>query len=192
MFLEPLFPAVRWTGRLLLLVTLASGIGCDSSDKAADATSSAVQQTPAAAMSPVAATSPSASPALLRLSAATGFAGVAEGANATISTTPQGLVVQALTTDPSILLPQFTNPTGKPFSIRLQFVSPGPTNLQIFYDTKEHGAYWDENHSIRKPTAGGDNDITVTITEPNFGGRIRIDPGDLTGKYVVKLIEIRN
>jgi hypothetical protein len=33
--------------------------------------------------------------------------------------------------------------------------------------------------------------MTVMITDASFGGRIRFDPGDLTGDYVIKLIEIR-
>jgi hypothetical protein len=63
--------------------------------------------------------------------------------------------------------------------------------LQVFYGTKEHRDSWDETHSIRKPTKKGENDITVDITDPGFGGGIRLDPGDLTGEYVIKLIEVR-
>lgn len=62
--------------------------------------------------------------------------------------------------------------------------------LQVFYDTKDHRDSFDESHSIRRPTQRGENNITVEITDPGFGGGIRLDPGTLTGEYVIKLIEV--
>jgi hypothetical protein len=173
-------------GRQALVVSLACCAGCDSSHN------------DVAATTPVPATSPStSSPALgttplLTLSSASGFNGVTEGANVKIAQAAQGLIVQALTTDPSIVLPRFAVPDAKPFSVHIQYLSPGATNSQIFYDTKAHGDNWDEAHSIRRPIAKGENDLTVTITDAGFGGRIRFDPGDLTGNYIIKLIEIRH
>ena len=62
--------------------------------------------------------------------------------------------------------------------------------LQLFYDTKAQPDYWDEAHSVRKPTAQGENNITVEIPDREFGGRIRFDPGDLTGEYLIMRIEV--
>jgi hypothetical protein len=173
-------------GRQALVVSLACCAGCDSSHNDVAATSP-LPGTPPSASSPASGTT-----ALLTLSSASGFSGVTEGANVKIARSAQGLVVQALTTDPSIVLPRFTVPDAKPLSVHIQYVSPDATNSQIFYDTKAHGDNWDEAHSIRRPVAKGENDMTVTITDASFGGRIRFDPGDLTGDYVIKLIEIRH
>lgn len=161
----------------LLVLFFACCVGCDSSE------TSGVASSPAA--------SPVQTPrALLTLSRANGFAGVVDVANTKISSSPQGLVVQALTTDPAIALPRMAVTGQTPLKVRIQFVSPGPTMLQLFYDTKAHPDHWVESQSIRKPTAQGENNITVEIPDPGFGGRIRLDPGDLTGEYLIMRIEV--
>jgi hypothetical protein len=186
MFLNFLFRGLgSKIGGRVLVVSLVCCAGCDSSHNDVAATSPLPGTSPSAS-SPVPGTA-----ALLALSSASGFNGVAEGANVKIARSAQGLVVQALTTDPSIVLPRFAVPDAKPLSVHIQYLSPGATNAQIFYDTKTHGDNWDEAHSIRRPVAKGENDMTVMITDASFGGRIRFDPGDLTGDYVIKLIEIR-
>jgi hypothetical protein len=178
MYFKSFFQAGLRIDRYLLVIFVTCCIGCDSSNQ-----NSTVSSSPAA--------SPEQTPrALLTLSRTNGFAGVVDVANTKISSSQQGLIVQALTTDPAIALPRLAVTGQTPLKVRLQFVSPGPTLLQLFYDTKAHPDYWDESHSVRKPTAQGENNITVEILDPNFGGRIRFDPGDLTGEYVIKRIEV--
>jgi hypothetical protein len=186
MFFKSFFSVGQWRfNRWLLIAFVAGSAGCNSSDNDTVATS------PTPSGSPIAATPPLNTQPLLSLSSDRGFDGVAAGANVTITTTLKGLVIQALTTDPSIVLPRLTAPHGKGLSVHIRFVSPGATTLQVFYDTKKNGGSWDETRSIRKPTAQGENDITVTITDADFGGGIRIDPGDLKGEYTISLIELR-
>lgn len=178
MYFKSFFQTRSRIDRCLLVFFVACCVGCDSSN-----------ENPAQSSSPAA--SPAQTPrALLTLSRANGFAGVVDVANTKISSSPQGLVVQALTTDPAIALPRMAVAGQTPLKVRIQFVSPGPTVLQLFYDTRAHPDYWDETHSVRKPTAKGENNITVEITDPEFGGRIRLDPGDLTGEYLIMRIEV--
>jgi hypothetical protein len=182
MSLELSFPVfLRRLDVWLLAALVAFSAGCNAPDNDATATS------PAPAASPAT----ESSPAILTLAPANGFEGATELANVKIARTSQGLVIQALTADPSILLPRFAVTGQSPLKVHVQFVSPGANGLQVFYDTKEHRDSFDEAHSIRKPTQKGENNITVDITDPGFGGRIRLDPGDLTGEYVIKLIEVR-
>lgn len=172
--------------RVLVVVWLACCAGCDSSHNDDVAATSPLPLASSSASSPSPGTK-----ALLTLSSASGFNGVTEGANVKVARSAQGLVLQALTTDPSIVLPRFAAPNGKGVSVHIRFVSPGATTLQVFYDTKKNGDSWDETRSIRKPTLKGENDITVNITDAEFGGGIRIDPGDLMGEYTIRLIELR-
>jgi hypothetical protein len=177
------FKSLSQTGvkidRYLLVVFIAFCVSCDASNESP------------APFSPPAA-SPAQTPrALLTLSRDNGFAGVVDVGNTKISLTPQGLVVQALTADPAIGLPRQAVTGQTPLKVRIQFVSPGPSVSQVFYDTKAQPDHWDERHSIRKPTAKGENNITVDIPDPEFGGRIRFDPGDLEGEYIIMRIEVR-
>jgi hypothetical protein len=180
MLLQLSFPA--FLGRLdvwLLAILVALSAGCN-----------APENEPAVASSPPAASPSESSPAILTLSPADRFEGVTQGGNTTISRTAEGLVVQA-EADPYILLPRLPVTGKPPLSVRVQFGSPVPPLVQVFYDTKENRDGWDEAHSVRKPTQKGENDITIDITDSAFGGRLRLDPGDLGGEYIIKLIEVR-
>lgn len=178
MYLRRLFPPGLKIGRSLLVVLITCCVSCDSSNERT------------ALSSPPAASPAQSSRALLTLSRTNGFAGVVDVANTRISSSPQGLVVQALAPDPAIALPRMAVTGQTPLKVRIQFVSPGPTVLQLFYDTKAQPDYWDESHSVRKPTAKGENNITIEIPDPEFGGRIRLDPGDLEGEYLIMRIEV--
>jgi hypothetical protein len=51
---------------------------------------------------------------------------------------------------------------------------------------------FDETHSVKKPIDKGDNDVVVEFTEPDFTGKIRLDPSMLPGDYILKLVEVRS
>ena len=179
MALKLSFPA--FLGRLdvwLLALLVALSAGCN-----------APENEPSAA-TPSPGTSPAESSPAIILSAANRFEGVVQGGNTTISRTAEGLVVQSAE-DPYILLPRLPATYKPPLSVRVEFVGPVPPVLQIFYDTKENRDGWDEAHSVRKPTQSGQNATTIDITDAAFGGRLRIDPGDLGGEYVIKVVEVR-
>jgi hypothetical protein len=120
------------------------------------------------------------------------FEGIREGANVTMSRTADGLKIHALNNDPYIFLPRVEGVTpGNKVTVHVQLVSPGQTTFQIFYSTSAVGEF-DEAHSVRKLIEQGDNDVVVEFTEPDFKGRIRLDPGALPGDYILKLIELRS
>jgi hypothetical protein len=180
------FSSPAFLGRLgvsLLALLLALSTGCNAPDNEPAAAS------PSPAASP-ATSSAESLPVILALSPANQFAGVIQGGNTTLSRTAEGLVVQSAE-DPYLLLPRLPETTKPPLTVHVQFAGPVPPVVQIFYDTKENRDGWDEPHSVRKPTQQGKDDITIEVTDPAFGGRLRIDPGDLGGQYVIKLIEVR-
>jgi len=123
---------------------------------------------------------------------ANGFEGIQELANVTVSRTGDGLLIHALNDDPSIILPTLEGVTpGSKLTVHVQLVSPGPTEFQVFYSTSAVSVF-DEAHSVRKPIQKGDNDVVVEFTEPDFKGKIRLDPGTLPGDYILKLVEVRS
>ncbi len=107
-----------------------------------------------------------------------------------MTATADGLKVHALNNDPSLRLPRLDVPLGTKLTFHAQVVSPGATTLQVFYNTVQN-ADFDEAHSVRKPIQKGDNDVVVEITARDFKGNIRLDPGELSGDYLVKLVEVR-
>ena len=180
MSLKLSFPAFQdRLGVLLLAIFVALSAGCNEP-----------ANEPAQA-SPSPAASPGESAVILTLSPANRFEGVTQGGNTTIARTAEGLRVQSAE-DPYILLPRLPATAKPPLSVRVEFVSPVPPLVQVFYDTRERADGWDEAHSVRKPTQQGQNDITIDVTDSAFGGRLRVDPGDLGGEYVIKLIEVRS
>jgi len=123
---------------------------------------------------------------------ANGFEGIQEAVSATMSRTADGLKIHALNNDPYIFLPRLEGVTlGNKVTVHVQLVSPGRTIFQIFYSTSAVDEF-DEAHSVRKPIQEGDNNVLVEFTEPDFKGRIRLDPGMLPGDYILKLVEVRS
>jgi len=123
---------------------------------------------------------------------ANGFEGIQEAVSATMSRTADGLKIHALNNDPYIFLPRLEGVTpGNKVTVHVQLVSPVQTIFQIFYSTSAVDEF-DEAHSVRKPIQEGDNDVVVEFTEPDFKGRIRLDPGMLPGDYILKLVEVRS
>jgi len=120
------------------------------------------------------------------------FEGIQEALNATMSRTADGLLIHALNDDPQVILPTLEGVTpGNKLTVHVQLASPGPTEFQIFYSVSVVGGF-DEAHSVKKPIQRGDNDVVVEFTEPDFKGKIRLDPGMLAGDYILKLIEVRS
>jgi hypothetical protein len=125
----------------------------------------------------------------LKLSAANSFEGIADVGNAQVTKTPEGLQVHATHYDPQMLLPRLQVAGNSKWTVHVQIVSPVATAIQVFYDTAKHPQF-DEAHSVRKPIQQGDNDVTMEITDGDFGGNMRLDPGDPAGEYLIKVIEV--
>src|SRR5438552_17065901 len=73
------------------------------------------------------------------------FEGIVAGANAKITTTADGLKIQALSDDPSIRIPPIDVPAGTKLTLHLKIFSPATTNLQVFYTTSKNQTF-DEPH----------------------------------------------
>jgi hypothetical protein len=126
----------------------------------------------------------------IKLSSANSFEGISEVGNAQITQTPEGLQVHAFHFDPQMLLPRLQLVGNSKWMVHVQIFSPVDTAIQIYYDTTKHPQF-DDAHSIRKPIKSGENDVTMEITNSDFGGNIRLDPGDPAGEYLIRLIEVQ-
>jgi len=176
-----------------LFVLSLSYLGCDSSQNEtttpADAASASPSASTSAASAPVATIStPLTGPTSMTLSPANGFEGLTALANVKVAKTAGGLSIHAETGDPQLLLPPLGSAPNNTWTLHIQISSPVTTTLQVFYNTSR-SLDFDEAHSVRKPITPGDNDLIVQFTEPDFRGKVRLDPGELKADYVLKLIE---
>jgi hypothetical protein len=79
--------------------------------------------------------------------------------------------------DPFFFLPAFNSGEGKQYVIKINLDAPEATNWQIWYGP----------HCISGQLEAGENTLYAVIGQ----GQIRVDPGSVMGKYVLKSLEIR-
>ncbi|MBF0225183.1 MAG: hypothetical protein HQK76_06980 [Desulfobacterales bacterium] len=99
------------------------------------------------------------------------------------------LLVDAIGNDPGFMLPVMNYQENKFLLIKITIDSPEPTNLQIFYKTKKNKNYCKENCAIEL-IKKGENNLYIFIEDIDIWDKIRIDPGDALGQYIISLIEV--
>ena len=190
----------QFTRRHLFLAAVVLSLSytaCDS-NPTETAQNDPAPASPAASTETAAATSqtqnapatPGATSGGLVLSPANGFEGLTAIADAKLSPSSDGLLIQAETTDPRLALPLFKVGDQGRWTIHAKISSPADTTLQIFFGTTTRPDYHESN-SIRKDIVKGENDVSVEIPVPGFSGALRLDPGTAKGNYVLKLFEVR-
>ena len=107
---------------------------------------------------------------------------------ANLSLADEGLVVEAVGDDPSLLLPKIT--TFRPSIAKVVIVAPGATLTQLFYLVNGIKTF-DEAHSMSHPIQGGRNEIFFEMSNPAMTGDFRLDPGAIRGRYVLESVEFR-
>ena len=124
----------------------------------------------------------------MSLSPGNGLERITKFGNMTVAPTADGLMIHATTGDPNFILPPVAASNGK-WTVHVKLVSPATATFEVFYNTRKFPDF-ERTHSVRKSLRQGDNDVTVEFSEPDFQGKIRIDPGDVAGDYLIKLIEV--
>ena len=74
-------------------------------------------------------------------------------------------------------------------AIRIEITTPAATNFQFFF-TSRAATQFVEKNSIVKLFPEGRSKSILYFSEANISGRLRIDPGDLPGKYIIHQFEI--
>jgi len=178
--------------RLSLALAAALFSGCDSGSDSTAPKNDPRVDTSSSSVSPAgqsASVSPATAGRTTVFTTANGFEGIYAIQNVTLSPGKDGLSIHAETNDPALGLPLLTVRRGTKVSVHVRLSSPGQTNAQLFYDTLDAPEF-NEAHSVRTPTHQGDNDLSIEVNDPNFIGKLRLDPGELPGEYVIKLIEV--
>ena len=107
-----------------------------------------------------------------------------------ISRAEGGYSILSTGSDPRLLLPAFAVRPTSEYLVKLDLVAPTDTKVQVFYLTKKGEIYsGDRSHSV--PLSEGENTIYVRFDDQRLYGRLRLDPGTLPGKYLLKDMEVR-
>ena len=123
---------------------------------------------------------------------------------------PDHLVLRSKGNDPGVLLPSFDAPPGTRLVARIDLVSPAATTLQVFCALADEGVVakgrrllrrvlfpgrprawrFSEQRSIKVALHRGPNRVLVEL--PRWqGGRIRVDPGEIEGDFLLRDLEVR-
>jgi len=74
-------------------------------------------------------------------------------------------------------------------AIRIEITTPAVTHFQFFFTSPEADHFVEKN-SIVKLLPEGRSKSILYFSEAIISGKLRIDPGDLPGKYIIHHLEI--
>jgi hypothetical protein len=106
---------------------------------------------------------------------------------ATIAEAADGIAIQATGNDPALFLPEFP---VKPCIVKIEISAPADTAIQIFYLTGTQTVYTEPNSAVQR-LKSGKNLTYFKIDKPDLTGKWRLDPGGVSGTYIIHGIEIR-
>ncbi len=107
-----------------------------------------------------------------------------------ISATPQGISIDATGYDPFLLLPHLEIPPGHRVSIRIVIDAPSATELKVYFTTPSSPKYTEELR-VRETLQEGENNLIIQLSHPEVRGALRLDPGTVPGRYVLRFLEVR-
>jgi len=99
-----------------------------------------------------------------------------------------GLKIISTNDDPYFQLPLIPLPK-KNINIKLDITVQASTNAQVFYKTNTKKNYNSEN-SVTTSLTSGRKQLTFVIPNNDIIGRLRLDPGNVKGEYIIHNIEI--
>jgi hypothetical protein len=108
------------------------------------------------------------------------------------SKTEDSLVMQAVTDDPGLTIGNIPFTKNRLYMLHLEIDSPENTQLQIFYSSLDPAEKFPEQkHSEVYNVRRGANILYIPLFSGNLGDRLRIDPGNRSGRYALKTCAIR-
>ncbi len=100
----------------------------------------------------------------------------------------EGIEFKSTGIDPYIIIPFYCMPFKRK-ALRIRISIPKPTTIQVFYRAGVFQPFREEN-SIFQHLNTGQNLVTFVLPENGYFGSIRIDPGQVQGKYELHSIEL--
>lgn len=127
----------------------------------------------------------SATQVLSSVNTSAGFAEIKPLNDVTLEAQGNALIIQAVGSDPAILLPSFQSDRA---IAEINIESPADTTLQLFYRLSGMDAY-SETSSITVPIKTGKNVVYLQL--PAWKGVLRLDPGQVPGDYLLESVQVK-
>ena len=92
--------------------------------------------------------------------------------------------------DPHFILPKIKGSSAGGAHLVIDIDVPADSNMAVYYATTEDPNY-SENRVRSQNTQAGSNELTFPLPEDADLDRIRVDPGLVKGRYIIRSIEFR-
>lgn len=117
--------------------------------------------------------------------------GLRTGRGVTTAATGDGLLVRASVGDPQLYLPTPAIDRNRTGILKVVVESPQDTILQLFFQTAQGPAYFNEEQSLKRIIHKGMNELYLELTRGRIREQLRLDPGALAGDYLIRSLELR-
>lgn len=106
-----------------------------------------------------------------------------------------GLHLDVIGSDPKLYMEYFKGAelSKKHLIINISITAPADTELELFYGTIDSKLEYPFNakQKVKYPLSTGENDIYVEVSDMSVINKLRLDPGNVPGKYVLHKFEVR-
>jgi hypothetical protein len=102
------------------------------------------------------------------------------------------LNIFAATSDPNVTIKNIPFASNHLYMLHVEIDSPQNTQLQIYYSSQDPAVHFpDEKYLLTYRIAKGANVLYIPLFTGNLGDRLRFDPGNTKGLYMLKKFAIR-
>jgi hypothetical protein len=127
---------------------------------------------------------------LLSITAAANVAALKPLHQLSVSVEQRDIVLRSSGSDPYLELPPIQLPAAGRTILHVRLSSPVTTEFQVFYATPQAPAY-DQARTLEAKLRQGENDLYLEIPVHGCEIRLRVDPGEASGDYILHDLQLR-
>lgn len=101
-----------------------------------------------------------------------------------------GLLVKAIEDNPRLVYELDIIPGEETIGVKIDLTAPDITDLTLYY--AREGQSFSGRQAERRIIAPGRNEIILLVSPNESVGKIRVDPGRISGDYIIHSIEVRS
>ncbi|HOV13946.1 MAG TPA: hypothetical protein PK771_06660 [Spirochaetota bacterium] len=99
------------------------------------------------------------------------------------------LEINSIDIDPNLVFEKINlSKKYNKYYVYVELNVPSETIFKIYYTT--NGGDFNEQNTLRQPVKQGNNKFKLISTDTNFDGGLRLDPGEVPGKYTIKRFSV--
>ena len=103
----------------------------------------------------------------------------------------QKVILESTGSDPYFSLQKCLGNFDSETFVSVVLESPLASSVQLYFQTRSRPEYL-ENTTIIKKTRQGLNTVCFIVDDPEFNGQLRLDPGNIPGRYLIHEIVVKS